>query len=211
MTLPGTLAAMGQGPDSAHWTARAIQDTVAAITRQPAYQRALSSTWMGRLLSWFWDAVARLLKPLGTLDLSHLILGLAFVLAILVVAHFVLAARADATEWSARQRRGAGRRTRDYWADAQAFAATGDFMSASHALYAALLVRLAGRGAVRLHPSKTAGDYARDLRRRGAPEERPFQAFRRRYDRLVYGTGVCSAQDFAALMADAGVLLERAA
>ena len=44
--------------------------------------------------------------------------------------------------------------------------ADGNFNAASHALYAALLERIARSGAVALHASKTGGDYWRELRRR---------------------------------------------
>jgi Domain of unknown function (DUF4129) len=211
LTTLGVMLAMGQVPDSARWTIRAIQDTTAAIAGQAAYRRQLTSSWLDRLGAWLFQWLDRLFTPLGTINLSHLILYLAGGLLILLGAQAIVSARAEGNEWGGRHRRGSIRRGRDPWIEAKAFASAGDFTSASHALYAALLTRLAGRGAIRLHPSKTAGDYARELRRRGAPEQRPFQAFRYRYDRLIYGTGACTSEDYAALVVDAGVILERTA
>ena len=60
-----------------------------------------------------------------------------------------------------------------------------------------------------LHPAKTTGDYARELRRRGAPSERAFQAFRARYDRVVYDLQHCSAEEYARLIEAARPLLAR--
>lgn len=99
----------------------------------------------------------------------------------------------------------------DAWTDAERLARAGEFTAAAHALYGALLARLAAGGEVRVHPSKTAGDYARELRRRASRAQPAFQAFRARYDRVIYGTGRCSADEFAALLLDARPLLERAA
>jgi hypothetical protein len=73
-------------------------------------------------------------------------------------------------------------------AEAERLAAAGDYVAAAHALCGALLDSYAARGEIRLHRSKTTGDYARELRRRQAPQASAFQTFRRRYDRMVYGS-----------------------
>jgi hypothetical protein len=80
---------------------------------------------------------------------------------------------------------------------------------AAHYLCIASLAASARRGEVTLHPAKTTGDYARELRRRGAPSERAFQAFRARYDRVVYDLQHCSAEEYARLIEAARPLLAR--
>ena len=119
-----------------------------------------------------------------------------------------------ASEWGEetlmRRRPGGTRVTRmDPWAEAENLAAAGDYMRAAHALYQAVLRRLADHERIRVHSSKTSGDYARDLRRRGSPLAAGFQAFGRRFDRVVFGAGVCTADDFAALRRDALAIPER--
>ena len=91
----------------------------------------------------------------------------------------------------------------DPWQSAEALAAAGQFTDAAHVLYGATLALLATRGQIRLHVSKTNGDYARELRRRGAAAHGPFRRFGRRYDRIIYGTGTCDAAEYAALLEEA--------
>jgi hypothetical protein len=140
-------------------------------------------------------------------------IALLVLLGVLIIARLVVAAR-EAREDVARAEGGARRGgSSDPWSDAERLAASSRFTEAAHALFAALLSSLAARGEVRLHASKTAGDYARELLRRGSPVQAGFQAFRRRYDRIIYGVGECSAEEYAALLHDARPLLavERAA
>ncbi len=201
-----------QVPDSLHWPAAAVRDTVAAIARQAAYRRSFTTSIFDRLLGWLADLWGRMLAPLrDSTDARVLVIVLAVLLVITVVARLVVAARAGAPDAGRIGGGGAVVYAGDSWADAERLAAAGQFTAAAHALYGALLARLAGRGAVRLHPSKTAGDYARELRRGGLPEQTPFQRFRVRYDRVIYGTGTCTAGEYAALLDDAEPLLERAA
>jgi hypothetical protein len=44
-----------------------------------------------------------------------------------------------------------------------------------------------------LDPSKTSGDYARELRARGSASYQPFRDFSRRFDVAVFGHGGCDA------------------
>ena len=70
---------------------------------------------------------------------------------------------------------------------------------AAHLLYRGVTERLAATDAIRLHPSKTSGDYARELRIRGSPVHGEFRQFGRRYDHVLFGTGTCDAETYAAL------------
>ena len=56
-----------------------------------------------------------------------------------------------------------------------------------------VLLSLTRSDRVRLDPSKTSGDYARELRARGSAAYQPFRAFSRRFDVAVFGHGGCDA------------------
>jgi hypothetical protein len=185
------------------WSAGAIHDTVGALLRDPAYQRSFWSSLGGRalmelarLVMWLMDAVRGIPGGRAT------VLTILALVLLLIIGRFFLSA-----EWSDDvlfRRKGSGLRAFrvDPWSESERLAAAGDFMGAAHALYQAVLRRLAASERVRLHASKTSGDYARELRRRGSPLAASFQRFGRRFDRIVFGAGVCTADDFAALRAD---------
>jgi hypothetical protein len=88
----------------------------------------------------------------------------------------------------------------DPWAAAQKLAARGDFTAAAHALYAALLDAGARQNQLRLHPSKTAGDYVREVRRQSSPIFPPFRDFARAYEFVIYGIGECSRERYERLL-----------
>ena len=109
------------------------------------------------------------------------------------------------------RRKGGGARASrlDPWTEAERLAGVGDYMGAAHALYQAVLRRVAATERIRLHASKTSGDYVRDLRRRGSPMTTAFQQFGRRFDRVVFGKGTCTADDYAGLRSAAMEIPER--
>ena len=90
---------------------------------------------------------------------------------------------------------------RDPWATAQALAARGEFTAAAHSLYVALLESLAAREQVRLHPSKTIGDYLRELRARSSTVLPPVRDFARSYEMVAYGFRECDATRYERLHA----------
>jgi hypothetical protein len=69
---------------------------------------------------------------------------------------------------------------------------------------------LAQRRLIRLHSSKTSGDFARELHVRGHPAHDPFRAFALRFDRLLYGYDACDANSFDALWNEAERVLRSA-
>ena len=199
----------GAGP----WPDRAVHDTVTAIASQAAYRRSISESLMNRLLSWLGRVITDFFdffRGSGTGRVfTYVLLGL---LVLLVIARFLVAVRANRDERLLAGGRRHRARVSNPWGDAERLAGEGRYTEAAHALFAALLAAFAARGEVRLHSSKTAGDYLRELRRRGSPGERGFQAFRSRYDRIIYGVGECSTDDYASLLRDALPLLaERSA
>lgn len=101
-----------------------------------------------------------------------------------------------------------GLRSRDAWVTAQELAAQGDFTGAAHALYIALLGNLARRDLLRIHPSKTIGDYLRELRRRPAAPLQTVREFARAYEVVAYGLRACDADRYAKLHALAAQVIE---
>lgn len=194
------------------WRTGAVHDTVATLLQDAAYRRSFWSSLGGRLLSeigrfltWLFEALRSI--PGGSVT----------VLTVIVVVLALIAGRLFlAAEWGdellLRRRAGGARTSRiDPWTEAESLAAAGDYMGAAHALYQAVLRRLALTERIRVHSSKTSGDYARELRRRGSPLTVHFQSFGRRFDRVVFGTGICTADDYAALRRDALAIPERQA
>ena len=198
-----------QAPE-AIWPRAAIHDTVAAIAKQQAYRRGLGSTLLDRMLAWIGDWYSRLVAALGTVPHGRVVATVAAAtVAALVVARIVYAARLRGTSaMSITRSRGRRATATDPWREAEQLASDGRFTEAAHALYRATIATLASQGLVRRHDAKTTGDYARELRRRGAPEYTAFRGFGRLYDRIIFGTGTCDAAGYEALLADARAVLE---
>lgn len=186
------------------WSAGAVHDTVGALLRDAGYHRSFWSSLAGRALLEFGRFVIWLLSAVRNVPG-----GRATVLTIIAVIIVLIAGRLFiANDWGEdvlfrRKASALGAARVDPWAEAERLAAAGDYLAAAHALYQAVLRRIAGSERVRVHASKTSGDYVRDLRRRGSPLATPFQRFGRRFDHVIFGKGVCTADDYAALRADA--------
>lgn len=95
--------------------------------------------------------------------------------------------------------RRAGAAEGDPWAMAQELAGRGDFTGAAHALYLALLELLSRRNHVRIHPSKTVGDYLREVRTRAPGALVPVREFARSYEVVAYGDRACDADRYQRL------------
>jgi hypothetical protein len=92
---------------------------------------------------------------------------------------------------------------------ARGLAAQGAYVEAAHLLYAAVVARLVESKRVRRHPSKTVGDYFRELRAAGDHAAAPYRAFAQVYEIVAYGDGVCDAIRFARLEQLAAPMLSR--
>jgi len=194
----------------APWTDASIRDTIAAIARQTDYQRELGQSALNRILRWLWDRFVEFLETLRGLPHGREIaFVLLIVVVLLVIARIVIGVRAqeNVNRVVARGQVAAGRHVS--LAEAERLAGAGNFTAAAHVLFSALLMAGAARGEFRVHPSKTTGDYVRDLRRKRAPWLSPFQSFRSRYDRVMYGDMLCTAEDYGALLSDARNMLAR--
>jgi hypothetical protein len=176
------------------WPAAAVHDTVQAVVRDPAFRRSLRRSFADRIMLWVAEWFDRLSKAFTHLPSARSV-GLVFValLALFVVVRFVIAARADDARGVRAVRRRSGTSTTDPWQVAEALLSQGRFEDAAHALYRGVIVTLGREERLRLHASKTSGDYARELRRRGSASYAPFRTFTRRFDVAVYGHGGCDA------------------
>lgn len=202
-----SLAAQAVARDTSNrWSPQTIHDTVAAIARQPEYSTSIRQSLLGRFFRFLFQQLEDLRGFLHGSPGARLIVIVAVALIVFViVARIVVSRRLDQSAARARARGGpSGRGRADYWIEARSLASAGDHAGACHALYAAVLDALARGGAVRVHPSKTSGDYSRELARRGVPAAPAFRTFARQFERIVFGGDAnVSAEDFEHLAAAA--------
>ena len=191
MTLQAALRA---------WPAAVVHDTVAAVVNGPAFRRSLQMSLAQRLFRWVADGLDALMDYLrGSGPARWTAIGFTILLVALIVARFVLSARARTDESDANDRTRRGRQGEDPWRAAERLAAAEQFEDAAHALYRGVVESVGRTERLRLDPSKTSGDYARELRARGSARLTEFRAFARRFDVAVYGHGRCDADSLAEL------------
>ena len=192
-------AAMLQRPD------RTVADTIASVFRHAEYVRSTRDTIWSRVLRW----IGSLLRRLFARSEDHPA-GRTVAIVLLVALGAIVAGRLLYAAWREAELRGLragwrrdarGPAAADPWAAARAEAAAGRYVDAAHALYQALLAGLTDRARVRLHPSKTAGDYVRDLRGARSPLLPRFRDFARAYEVVAYGTGECDRARYERLLA----------
>jgi len=144
--------------------------------------------WISEQWSAFWRWLFGLFHSAGLGDpIAIMMLALMAAIVVAVLWQVVSSSRgrrsagAPGRPWTAAEvQRG------DPWAAAQELAAGGDYTAAAHALYGALLDAAARRQQLRLHPSKTVGDYARELRGRGSRLFPGFRKFAGDYEVVIY-------------------------
>lgn len=177
------------------WPPAAIHDTIAAIARGIEYRRSIRQSLLDRAFLWLAQALERLIDYIRHLPSSRTIgLTILGLIVLAIVARIVISSLArDEAGPRARRGRGVGA-GEDPFVAAERLAAEGRYEDAAHALYHGVLLSLAHTDRVRLDPSKTSGDYARELRARGSTAYQPFRAFGRRFDVAVFGHGGCDAR-----------------
>ena len=142
--------------------------------------------------------------------LYWLIVAWLVITAVALLAHLIYSSvsafsggRSARPRGAAEQAQRGPRGAAEWEAEARRAAAEGRLREASLALYHALLLRLDGRGAVRFDPSKTPGDYRRELR--AHPEvARPFAAFLRGFEPVAFGGRPLDAAGYERLRGAAG-------
>ena len=184
-----------------------IRRAVEAVYGAPVFNR--TSLW-DRFWGWVGEMVGRffswLFPMFNTLHKSPplfwaVIIGLGLLTAA-VIARWLhlwrarIALRIAGIAWETERAAVRG----DAWASAQQLAARGDFTAAAHALYAALLDAGARQNQLRLHPSKTAGDYVREVRKQSSPIFPNFRDFARAYELVIYGFGECNRDRYERLL-----------
>ncbi|MDB4898722.1 MAG: hypothetical protein JWN53_530 [Gemmatimonadetes bacterium] len=176
------------------WSPEAVRDSVRAVAESREFRRSLQSTLGERLLLWMGEGITKLVSLLhGMPGGRSIALWIAALLVLAVAARLLIAARARDPDAPSRMGRSDRARREDPWRAAERLAAEGDPDGAAHAMYRGALASIAASDGIRLDPSKTSGDYARELRRRGSAAYQPFRAFSRRFDVAVYGDGRCDA------------------
>jgi hypothetical protein len=192
------------------WPPGVVHDTVAAVARDVVYRRALGNSVFDRLLNWLAQLLDRIFRAFRGAGIPRGF-GYAVVtlIVLLVIARLIISARARDDGAGPRRRRSRAVPGDDPFAAAQRLASEGRFEDAAHALYRGVLLALARGERVRLDPSKTSGDYARELRARGSSAHQPFRAFARRFDVAVYGHGPVDAALIADLWTLAAPFLPR--
>ena len=180
------------------WPATAVHDTVARVLREAAFRRSVQQSFADVFMLWLADWFGRFMRIIKHVPSGRSIaIGLGALIVIAVVARAVLATRARGESAERTGRRRGGVAGDDPWQTAEQLMSQGRYEEAAHAIYRGVLNGLTLGERVRLDPSKTSGDYARELRRRGSSSFVAFRAFVRRFDVAVYGHGGC---DSAALM-----------
>jgi len=185
-----------------------IRAAVNSVFSRPEFNQF---TLWDRLWGWIvelWHRVVALLTGLlhSTPDAAPVFWT---VVALLALALSAIIARAGYLAYQRSRMRGAALRWdlaghgrgQDHWVVASELAATGNFTDAAHALYAALLEATARQQQIRLHPSKTIGDYVRELRTRSSALLNRFREFARSYEAVIYGMGQCDQERYLRLHA----------
>ena len=176
------------------WPPAMVHDTVAAVVSGPAFRKSLQMSLAQRLYQWIADGIRALVDYMrGSAPARWVAITLTVLLVLLIVARFLLAMRARADDGDVHVRARRGRPGEDPWRAADRLAAAGKFEDAAHALYRGVVESVARTDQVRVDPSKTSGDYARELRARGSAQLPRFRSFARRFDVAVYGHGGCDA------------------
>jgi uncharacterized protein DUF4129 len=184
-----------------------IRSAVDSVFGSAAYNRASLWErfweWVGRMLRDFFSWIAPAFLALRrSPPLFWAVLALLALLVAAVIARWIYlwrartALRIAGASWDAHGEFPRG----DAWSAAQQLAARGDYTAAAHALYAALLDAGARRNQLELHPSKTAGDYVREVRRRASPIFPSLRDFARAYEIVIYGLGECDRDRYERLL-----------
>ena len=182
------------------WTAKQVHDTVAAIVRQSVYAVPVRQTLLSRVLKFIGDELRDLMELVGGWENARILVMVAVALLVIaIVGRIVIGRRIEQRRQTAGSLRIVGASRRDYWALAGELEQRGDFLAASHALYLAVLDSLGRTGALVFHPSKTVGDYVRDLKQRRSPSLDAFQEFGGRFERDVFGAEPPSAVTYRRL------------
>jgi hypothetical protein len=186
--------------------ASAIRDTIARIVVERGYRRTVTSTLFSRFWDWFSDLLSQLFRQATRSRGAYMIsIGLIVLAIVVTIARAVIVMRARRL---AANLRDVPPTSDEQLAQSRSLAAQGAFVEAAHLLYAAVITRLVEGKRVRRHPSKTVGDYWRELRTASDPTTSAYRSFANTYDVVAYGDGFCDASRYARLEQLAAPMLQ---
>lgn len=197
---------------SAEQVDRALREVYAqpefVAHKEPPGLMELIREQIGRAIDWVFDRLSGIgaVKEAGPV-VFYIVVALLAAAAIGLLAHlFYSSGVAFSRDHGSREGAGPARgplTAVDWEGAARRAAAEGRLREASLALYNALVLRLDARGALRFDPAKTPGDYRREVR--ADPEvARPFAAFVRGFEPVVFGGRALDPDGYERLRAAAG-------
>ena len=188
-----------------------VDRTVDRILRDPAFT-ASQETWLSRLRDdvrqWFLERLASLFDSgAGTL-LAWGLVGLAVVVAVLVLVRAVVVLRRGAgTEAGPEAVVVTRRPAADWLADARAARRAGDLAEAVRCGYRAVVAGLAREGVLEEVPGRTVGEYRRQVASQRPDRVDAFARASEVFERVWYARRPASPEDVEvvlAVAADAG-------
>jgi hypothetical protein len=193
----------------------AIRDTVERVFQAGVYNQTTLAQRFFIWLAQLFRAIGAVIRSLvGMVSQSTALSWAVVVLAIIVI---VAITSRILYLWQLRRLQHAASPVRlgDAWfggrgdalALAEDAARQGNFTEAAHALYEALLRAIARTHQIKLHPSKTVGDYGRELRAKGSTLLTRYREFGRDYETVIYGVGTCDRERFERLYVTAAPIL----
>ena len=182
--------------------ADSVGRVIDAVLSDRGYRQSIRNSLLAKVWLWLMEAIARIAHAIGRIPgASRVVEIFLYAVPAVLVAYFCyrLWEHYRTPHGEARLRL-SRENVADLWRESLRAAGAGDTTRAAHLLYEAFVRSLVVRGLVRFHPSKTTGDYVRELRRRGqSPLLDQFTNFVRLYEVVVYRDGACDAARYAAL------------
>lgn len=196
--------------DSVTIDTAAVRQAIATVFADDAYTRSLTDTLWSRVQHWIVNTIGSLLSAVGeSAPVKWALIAAAVLVLAAFVARIAYAASAGIGAGPHR-RRPAADRSLDPLLLARAAAADGRFMDAAHLLCVAILDELRQTERLIVDPSKTLGDYRRDLATRSSRALKAFREFTNAYEAIVWGRRGCDAPGYERLVKLATPLMPRA-
>lgn len=209
MSLTLWLAQARAGTDPVAIDTAAVREAIAAVFADDAYRRSLRDSLWSRLQHWLGEIIGRILAGVSeSPPLKWALVGAAVLLLAAFAARLVYVAsvRADGRP---RARRRAADPSLDPLLLARAAAADGRFLEAAQLLYLAILDELRRTERLRLDPSKTLGEYRRELAARSSGAYHGFGKFTATYEATIWGRRSCDESSYEQLAELAAPLIGR--
>lgn len=209
MSLALWLARARAGADPAAIDTVAVREAIVAVFADDAYRRSLRESLWSRVQHWLGEIIGRILAGVGespplkwALVAAAVLILAAFAARLVYVASAGAGGRPRARRWKADP-------SLDPLLLARAAAAEGRFMEAAQLLYLAILEELRRTERLKLDPSKTLGEYRRDLAARSSGAYHAFREFTRTYEAVVWGRRSCDEPAYEQLAKLAAPLITR--